>query len=110
MLLVCVRLLLHIVGTPLQNDIVEVWALLNFLMPSIFNAKLNFEQWLNVPLGAAPLGGPAGAGGDDQPHAITVTEEEKLLIIDRLHKARYIHSWEQVNRATHGQCAGLQHS
>ncbi|OEH74637.1 transcription regulatory protein [Cyclospora cayetanensis] len=71
--------------TPLQNDIVEVWALLNFLMPSIFNAKLNFEQWMNVPLGGAPLGGP-GATGEDQPHAITVTEEEKLLIVDRLHK------------------------
>lgn len=73
-------------GTPLQNDIVEVWALLNFLMPSIFNAKLNFEQWLNVPLGTTAAGGTGGAG-DDQPHAITVTEEEKLLIIDRLHKA-----------------------
>ncbi|KAL8452205.1 hypothetical protein Emed_001512 [Eimeria media] len=72
-------------GTPLQNDIVEVWALLNFLMPSIFNAKLNFEQWLNVPLGAA-AGGGSGAAGEDQPHAIAVTEEEKLLIIDRLHK------------------------
>ncbi|KAL8273297.1 hypothetical protein Esti_002798 [Eimeria stiedai] len=72
-------------GTPLQNDIVEVWALLNFLMPSIFNAKLNFEQWLNVPLGAA-TGGGSGAAGEDQPHAIAVTEEEKLLIIDRLHK------------------------
>ncbi|CDJ37034.1 transcription regulatory protein SNF2, putative [Eimeria tenella] len=81
-----IRRRIALTGTPLQNDIVEVWALLNFLMPSIFNAKLNFEQWLNVPLGAAPLGGPAGAGGDDQPHAITVTEEEKLLIIDRLHK------------------------
>ena len=53
-------------------------------MPSIFNAKLNFEQWLNVPLGTPSA---AGAAGEDQPHAITVTEEEKLLIIDRLHKA-----------------------
>ncbi|PFH31346.1 putative SWI2/SNF2 Brahma-like [Besnoitia besnoiti] len=80
-----IRRRLALTGTPLQNDIVEVWALLNFLMPAIFNAKLNFEQWLNVPLAAPPtLFGGSHAQQDE--HLLNVTEEEKLLIVDRLHK------------------------
>ncbi|CBZ56330.1 hypothetical protein NCLIV_067550 [Neospora caninum Liverpool] len=75
---------LALTGTPLQNDIGEVWALLNFLMPSIFNAKLNFEQWLNVPLAAPPT--LFGGNSQQDEHLINITEEEKLLIVDRLHK------------------------
>ncbi|KYK65292.1 putative SWI2/SNF2 Brahma-like protein, partial [Toxoplasma gondii TgCatPRC2] len=75
---------LALTGTPLQNDIGEVWALLNFLMPSIFNAKLNFEQWLNVPLAAPPT--LFGGASQQDEHLINITEEEKLLIVDRLHK------------------------
>jgi len=36
------RLLLT--GTPLQNKLPELWALLNFLLPSIFKSAANFEQ------------------------------------------------------------------
>ncbi len=36
------RLLLT--GTPLQNKLPELWALLNFLLPSIFKACNTFEQ------------------------------------------------------------------
>ena len=41
------RLLLT--GTPLQNKLPELWALLNFLLPSIFRACNTFEQWFNAP-------------------------------------------------------------
>jgi len=41
------RLLLT--GTPLQNKLPELWALLNFLLPSIFKACNTFEQWFNAP-------------------------------------------------------------
>ena len=41
------RLLLT--GTPLQNKLPELWALLNFLLPSIFKAVTTFEQWFNAP-------------------------------------------------------------
>merc|ERR1719402_47549 len=37
------RLLLT--GTPLQNKLPELWALLNFLLPSIFKACDTFELW-----------------------------------------------------------------
>jgi SWI/SNF-related matrix-associated actin-dependent regulator of chromatin subfamily A member 5 len=39
------RLLLT--GTPLQNDIGELWALLNFLMPALFQSKDDFEEWFD---------------------------------------------------------------
>ena len=41
------RLLLT--GTPLQNNLSELWALLNFLLPKIFNSCDDFEKWFNQP-------------------------------------------------------------
>ena len=32
-------------GTPLQNSLPELWALLNFLLPAIFNSSDTFDQW-----------------------------------------------------------------
>lgn len=40
------RLLLT--GTPLQNNLSELWSLLNFLMPDIFDDLSVFESWFNV--------------------------------------------------------------
>ena len=39
------RLLLT--GTPLQNDVGELWSLLNFLMPVLFQSKENFNDWFD---------------------------------------------------------------
>jgi SWI/SNF-related matrix-associated actin-dependent regulator of chromatin subfamily A member 5 len=39
------RLLLT--GTPLQNDVVELWSLLNFLMPTLFESKDDFQAWFD---------------------------------------------------------------
>lgn len=61
-------------GTPLQNDLQEVWSLLNFLSPTIFNSIESFDQWFNRPF--------AGTAGEK----MEMTEEEKLLIVERLHK------------------------
>ena len=37
----CNRLLLT--GTPLQNNLTELWSLLNFLLPSIFDDLESFQ-------------------------------------------------------------------
>jgi SWI/SNF-related matrix-associated actin-dependent regulator of chromatin subfamily A protein 2/4 len=77
------RLLLT--GTPLQNNIPELWSLLNFLLPSIFKSVENFEQacclllmschcqWFNAPF----------AGTTEK---VDLSEEEQILVIRRLHK------------------------
>ncbi|XP_068662670.1 chromatin structure-remodeling complex protein SYD-like isoform X2 [Aristolochia californica] len=69
------RLLLT--GTPLQNNLEELWALLNFLLPNIFNSSEDFSQWFNKPF---------EAGGDTSADEALLSEEENLLIINRLHQ------------------------
>ncbi|KAG7991412.1 hypothetical protein I3843_02G074300 [Carya illinoinensis] len=69
------RLLLT--GTPLQNNLEELWALLNFLLPNIFNSSEDFSQWFNKPF---------QSNGDNSPDEALLSEEENLLIINRLHQ------------------------
>ncbi|XP_071951063.1 SWI/SNF-related matrix-associated actin-dependent regulator of chromatin subfamily A member 5-like [Antedon mediterranea] len=40
------RLLLT--GTPLQNNLHELWALLNFLLPDVFNSSEDFDSWFST--------------------------------------------------------------
>ncbi|KAK2909300.1 hypothetical protein QQF64_000587 [Cirrhinus molitorella] len=40
------RLLLT--GTPLQNNLHELWALLNFLLPDVFNSSEDFDSWFDT--------------------------------------------------------------
>jgi len=60
-------------GTPLQNKLPELWALMNFLLPSIFNSSSTFESWFNAPFQMTG-------------EKVELNEEETLLIIRRLHK------------------------
>ncbi|XP_052312585.1 chromatin structure-remodeling complex protein SYD isoform X17 [Populus trichocarpa] len=69
------RLLLT--GTPLQNNLEELWALLNFLLPNIFNSAEDFSQWFNKPF---------ESNGDNSADEALLSEEENLLIINRLHQ------------------------
>ena len=68
----CHRLLLT--GTPLQNDLSELWALLNFLLPKIFGSCDDFKKWFNQPFQRMPN------------EKVELNEEEQLLIINRLHQ------------------------
>jgi SWI/SNF-related matrix-associated actin-dependent regulator of chromatin subfamily A member 5 len=42
------RLLLT--GTPLQNNLHELWALLNFLLPDIFSSSEQFDEWFDLEI------------------------------------------------------------
>jgi E1A-binding protein p400 len=42
------RLLLT--GTPLQNNLMELWSLMHFLMPHIFKSRKEFAYWFSSPL------------------------------------------------------------
>ena len=39
---------LLITGTPLQNNLHELWSLLNFLMPNIFNSSAEFDELFDL--------------------------------------------------------------
>ena len=69
------RYRLILTGTPLQNNLPELWALLNFVLPSIFKSVKSFDEWFNTPF--------ANTGGQDK---MDLNEEEQLLVIRRLHK------------------------
>ncbi|KAJ8565858.1 hypothetical protein K7X08_008434 [Anisodus acutangulus] len=66
-----IRRRLLLTGTPIQNSLQELWSLLNFLLPNIFNSVENFEEWFNAPF----------ADKCD----VSLTDEEELLVIRRLH-------------------------
>ncbi|DAZ92971.1 TPA: hypothetical protein N0F65_006292 [Lagenidium giganteum] len=68
------RLLLT--GTPLQNSLPELWALLNFLLPTIFESVDTFEQWFSKPFSQF-----SGSGESNE-----LSDEERMLIINRLHQ------------------------
>ncbi|KKK13419.1 chromatin structure-remodeling complex subunit snf2 [Aspergillus ochraceoroseus] len=69
------RYRLILTGTPLQNNLPELWALLNFVLPNIFKSVKSFDEWFNTPF--------ANTGGQDR---MELNEEEQLLVIRRLHK------------------------
>ena len=62
------RLLLT--GTPLQNNLMELWSLLHFLMPHIFESHKEFKDWFSNPVTGMIEG----------------TETVNQDIIERLHK------------------------
>ncbi|XP_062230731.1 probable ATP-dependent DNA helicase CHR719 [Phragmites australis] len=65
-----IRRRLLLTGTPIQNSLQELWSLLNFILPNIFNSSHNFEEWFNAPFTCD----------------VSLNDEEQLLIIHRLHQ------------------------
>ena len=66
------RLLLT--GTPLQNDLSELWALLNLLLPHIFDSFSVFQSWFSTD--------ESGGAGKDE----WLAREKRVIVISRLHQ------------------------
>nr|KYP64222.1 ATP-dependent helicase BRM [Cajanus cajan] len=73
----CQRRLL-LTGTPLQNDLKELWSLLNLLLPEVFDNKKAFNDWFSKPFQKE---GPTQNTEDDW-----LETEKKVIIIHRLHQ------------------------
>ena len=61
---------LLLTGTPLQNNLTELWSLLNFILPKIFDNMRQFTDWFNRPF-------QIDVGGDKDIHATSATTTDK---------------------------------
>lgn len=64
--------LLLLTGTPLQNNLPELWSLLNFILPNIFTSLQEFQSWFDI----------AGKAGSDRED---VLESRKVQVVSKLH-------------------------
>lgn len=62
------------VGTPLQNSLMELWALLHFLMSNIFASHDDFKEWFHSPITGMVEG----------------TTEIDQALVQRLHKVYFM--------------------
>ncbi|KAL3940358.1 MAG: hypothetical protein SGARI_000994, partial [Bacillariaceae sp.] len=69
-------------GTPLMNDLSELWSLLNFLLPTVFNSVDTFDDWFNKPFES--FGNSTSNTEEDESNMLT--NEERMFIIHRLHE------------------------
>ncbi|KAF2817411.1 uncharacterized protein BDZ99DRAFT_373440 [Mytilinidion resinicola] len=65
---------LLITGTPLQNNLTELWSLLHFLMPTIFDKLSSFESWFDF-----------SALKDRQGYESLFSEERQKYLVASLH-------------------------
>ena len=111
-------------GTPLQNNLPELWSLLNFLLPKVFNSVENFDTWFSRPFQnfggayAGARGRVAGLGavtnltscvaspppGTAQSSELTM--EENLVVINRLHQVLRPFLLRRVKSEVLGQLPG----
>lgn len=73
-LLIYINRRLLLTGTPLQNNLMELWSLMHFLMPHVFQSHREFKEWFSNPMTGMIEG----------------NSEYNDSIIKRLHKVRII--------------------
>ncbi|XP_028845247.1 lymphoid-specific helicase isoform X2 [Denticeps clupeoides] len=59
---------LLLTGTPLQNNLAELWSLLNFLLPDVFDDLKSFESWFDI-----------NSFSSDAENIITSKREQEIL-------------------------------
>uniref|UniRef100_M8B1W7 Lymphoid-specific helicase n=1 Tax=Aegilops tauschii TaxID=37682 RepID=M8B1W7_AEGTA len=64
---------LLLTGTPLQNNLAELWSLLNFILPDIFSSHQEFESWFDF----------SGKGDEEQQEE--ADEKKRVLVVSKLH-------------------------
>ena len=72
---------LLVTGTPLQNNLHELWSLLNFLLPDIFSSSSDFDEWFNMSGGENK---DKNNQGDNE--LVEDTEDKNAEIVQQLHK------------------------
>ncbi|XP_047152795.1 ATP-dependent DNA helicase DDM1 [Vigna umbellata] len=65
---------LLLTGTPLQNNLAELWSLLNFILPDIFASLEEFESWFNL-----------SAKGNNEATKEELEEKRRSQIVAKLH-------------------------
>ncbi|GBF90068.1 hypothetical protein Rsub_02776 [Raphidocelis subcapitata] len=101
------RMRLLLTGTPLQNKLDELWALLNFLMPDMFDSADDFAAWFGAPLEALRDGGGAARGdAEDAEDAAGLSGEEYLLLTSRLHTVLRPFMLRRLKEAVAGELPG----
>ena len=73
---------LLVTGTPLQNNLHELWALLNFLMPDIFSSSSDFDDWFGM--GSNKEGDEEGEENKEKMEE--EAEERNAEIVQQLHR------------------------
>jgi len=79
------RLLLT--GTPLQNNLGELWSLLNFILPAIFDSAQSFDSWFCSPFAHLKTTTKKSKKGKSAEPMVSISDEERLMVMDRLHRA-----------------------
>ncbi|XP_078170989.1 chromatin remodeling 1 [Carex rostrata] len=64
---------LLLTGTPLQNNLAELWSLLNFILPDIFSSQTEFESWFNL------------SGRETDAEQQENDEKMRLQVVSKLH-------------------------
>lgn len=62
-------------GTPLQNNVNELWNLLNFLLPNVFDTDADFKTWFSKPFAI-----------EEEEEEEEASQEEQMVLINRLHQ------------------------
>ncbi|KAF3682913.1 ATP-dependent DNA helicase DDM1 [Capsicum annuum] len=65
---------LLLTGTPLQNNLAELWSLLNFILPDIFSSLEEFESWFD-------LAGRCGSEAQKE----EMEEKRRARVVAKLH-------------------------